>query len=75
MEFIVDLHGTAETEQDARDKTIKNRTEPGKILVITKVQMRPEKHSAAVTYEYVEDPNFDWTKYYSDQDQDHEGRG
>ncbi|AMT89030.1 MULTISPECIES: hypothetical protein [Pseudomonas] len=60
MEIIVDLHGTDETEQDARDKTIKNRTVAGKILVITKVQMRPASHSATVTYEYETDPNFDW---------------
>ncbi|QXI09258.1 hypothetical protein [Pseudomonas zeae] len=73
MEFIVDLHGTAETEQDARDKTIKNRTEAGKILLITNVQMHPKKHSATVTYDYREDPDFDWEKYYSDQDL--EGRG
>lgn len=60
MEFIVDLHGTAETEQDARNKTIKNRTVAGKILVITKVQIHPASHSATVTYEYETDPDFDW---------------
>ncbi|HWH89503.1 MAG TPA: hypothetical protein VNV36_22355 [Pseudomonas sp.] len=60
MEIIVDLHGTAGTEQDARDKAIKHRTEAGKILVITKVQIHPESHSATVTYKYETDPNFDW---------------
>lgn len=57
MEHIVDLHGTAETEQDARDKATQVLAEPGYLLVISNVELRPQTHAAAVTYEYQADPN------------------
>lgn len=63
MEIIVDLHGTSETEQDARNKATALRWAPGKTVKITKVELRPQTHAATVTYELESDPNFDLIDY------------
>ncbi|KIF60488.1 hypothetical protein [Pseudomonas fluorescens] len=58
MEIIVDLYGTSETEQDAKNKAESVLEKAGKIVSISSVQLNPENHSATVTYTLEKDPNY-----------------
>ncbi|CAI8991228.1 hypothetical protein [Pseudomonas sp. IT-P395] len=58
MEFIVDLHGTSETKEDAKAKAVKLLKKPGSLVKISDVVLNPSKHSATVTYELEPDPDY-----------------
>ncbi|KOY02461.1 hypothetical protein ACIOYV_03760 [Pseudomonas sp. NPDC087342] len=59
MEHIVDLHGTAQTDQDARNKASQVLAKRGFRVEISKVEMHPEAGAATVSYLYEQDPGND----------------